>query len=100
LLLQQGITSLEDLSECAVDILTSLPGIDQEGAALIKERAAELVAVKAAEEEEKARLEAEEEARLRAEAEIAAAERGEAEPGVEEGGTPTPPSGPAAGSLE
>ena len=100
LLLQQGITSLEDLSECAIDILTSLPGIDQEGAALIKERAAELIAVKVAEEEEKARLEAEEEARLRAEAEIAAAERGEAEPGAEVGGTPTPPSGPAAGSLE
>jgi N utilization substance protein A len=100
LLLQQGITSLEDLSECAIDILTSLPGIDQEGAALIKERAAELIAVKVAEEEEKARLEAEEEARLRAEAEIAAAERGEAEPGAKVGGTPTPPSGPAAGSLE
>jgi N utilization substance protein A len=100
LLLQQGITSLEDLSECAVDILTSLPGIDQDGAALIKERAAELVSVKSAEEEEKARLDAEEDARLRAEAEIAAAERGESEPGAEGGGTPTPPSGPAAGSLE
>jgi N utilization substance protein A len=100
LLLQQGITSLEDLSECAVDILTSLPGIDQDVAALIKERAAELVSVKSAEEEEKARLDAEEDARLRAEAEIAAAERGESEPGAEGGGTPTPPSGPAAGSLE
>jgi len=100
LLLQQGITSLEDLSECAVDILTSLPGIDQDGAGLIKERAAELVSVKSAEEEEKARLEAEEDARLRAEAEIAAAERGESEPGADAGGTPTPPSGPAAGSLE
>jgi transcription termination/antitermination protein NusA len=99
LLLQQGITSLEDLAECAVDVLTSLPGIDEAGAGTIKSRAAELVSVKAAEEEEKARLDAEEEARMRAEAEAAAA-RGESEAGAEGTGTPTPPSGPASGSLE
>ncbi|MAG30433.1 MAG: transcription termination/antitermination protein NusA [Deltaproteobacteria bacterium] len=109
LLLQQGITSLEDLSECAADILTSLPGIDEAGAAQIKARAAELVSVKAQEEEERAEREAEEEARLRAEAAaVAAAARaesgGEAE-GEGEGGSgdegesgvaPQPPSGPAA----
>ena len=29
LLLQQGVTSLEDLAECPVEMLTSLPGIDR-----------------------------------------------------------------------
>ncbi len=94
LLLQQGITSLEDLSECASEVLTSLPGIDEAGAANIKARAAELVSVKAAEEEETAREAAENEARLRAEAEAAAAasraEGGEAAVGS------APPTGPAA----
>ena len=56
--LQQGVTSLEDLAECSVELLTSLPGIDEEGAAKIKERAAEL-AVEKREEEERARAEAE-----------------------------------------
>jgi N utilization substance protein A len=94
LLLQQGITSLEDLSECAVDVLTALPGIDEQGAGLIKARAGELIAVKAAEEEERARREAEEEeARRLAEAEAAAA-AGEA--GGEAADAPTPPSGPAS----
>jgi N utilization substance protein A len=92
LLLQQGITSLEDLAECMVDVLTALPGIDDEGAEKIKARAAELISVKAAEEEERARVEAENEARMRAEAEAAAAaaraEGGEA--------ALVPPSGPAA----
>ena len=32
LLLQQGITSLEDLAHCDVDLLTQLPGIDEAGA--------------------------------------------------------------------
>jgi len=94
LLLQQGITSLEDLSECADEILTALPGIDEAGAASIKARAAELISVKAAEEEEQAREAAENEARMRAEAEAAAAENraegGEAAVGA------APPSGPAA----
>jgi len=94
LLLQQGITSLEDLAECAAEVLTALPGIDEDGAGRIKAQAAELVSVKAAEEEERARVEAEDEARMRAEAD-AAAEANRAE-GGEEGAPPTPPSGPAA----
>jgi len=57
LLLQQGITSLEDLAECGVDLLSSLPGIDEEGAARIKQRALELVDEKKLE-EERARQEA------------------------------------------
>jgi hypothetical protein len=64
LLLQQGITSLEDLSICDADLLTSLPGIDQAGAVAIQERAVELAVRKV--EEEAARLE---EARLEAERE-------------------------------
>ncbi len=61
LLLQQGITSLEDLSRCDPGLLTSLPGIDEAGAAAIRNRAAELAVRKV--EEEVARLE---EARLAA----------------------------------
>jgi N utilization substance protein A len=99
LLLQQGITSLEDLAECSVEVLTSLPGIDDAGAASIKARASELIAVKAAEEEEKARRDAEEDARLRAEAEAAAAS-GVTEAGAEVSGTPKPPSGPASESID
>ncbi len=78
LLLQQGITSLEDLAECSTDVLSVLPGIDEAGAERIKAQAAELVGVKVTEDEEKARLELEEQARLRAEAEAAAAEAREA----------------------
>lgn len=74
LLLQQGITSLEDLAECSAEILTVLPGIDEAGAESIKSRAAELVETKVTEDEERARLELEEQARLRAEAEVVAAE--------------------------
>jgi hypothetical protein len=76
LLLQQGITSLEDLSICDADLLTSLPGIDQAGAVAIQERAVEL-AVRKVEEEaarlEEARLEAEREAEEAAAAAAAAA---------------------------
>ncbi|HEB89275.1 MAG TPA: transcription termination/antitermination protein NusA [Deltaproteobacteria bacterium] len=93
LLLQQGITSLEDLAECSPELLMSLPGIDETGAASIKARAAELIEVKAAEEEERARLEAENEARLRAEAEAAAAESRAAGEGE---GAVAPPTGPAS----
>jgi N utilization substance protein A len=57
ILLQQGITSLEDLAECSDELLTSLPGIDEEGAARIKERAVELTEEKK-QEEERAREEA------------------------------------------
>jgi N utilization substance protein A len=58
LLLQQGVTSLEDLADCSVELLTSLPGIDENGAAQIKARASELT-VEKREEEERARVEAE-----------------------------------------
>ncbi len=77
LLLQQGITSLEDLAECPVELLSSLPGIDDSGAALIQSRALELAEEKKRQEEERARLEAEEEERARLEA--AEAERAQAE---------------------
>ena len=91
LLLQQGITSLEDLVECQTELLTSLPGIDEGGAQSIRERAAELAERKKAEEEEAARLEAErlaeeeEAARLEAERAVqeAAAAEAEAEAGAE-----------------
>ena len=112
LLLQQGITSLEDLAECGPEMLTVLPGIDEQGAAQIKTRAGELVAVKQVEEEERAQREAEAEVQRRAEAEaeaLAAAAAGaeaagseEAE-GAPEGGEalmPQPPAGPAAGGQE
>jgi len=56
LLLQQGITSLEDLAEVQAELLTQLPGIDEAGAAAIKAKAAEL-AVRKAEEDERRRQE-------------------------------------------
>ena len=77
LLLQQGVTSLEDLAECASELLMSLPGIDENGARNIKERALVLAAQKA-EEEEQARIEAERRAAEEAAAAEAAA-RAEAE---------------------
>jgi N utilization substance protein A len=54
LLLQQGITSLEDLAECDAEMLTQLPGIDEAGARAIKARASELAEQKRREEEEEA----------------------------------------------
>jgi N utilization substance protein A len=89
LLLQQGITSLEDLAECQSDLLSSLPGIDEAGAQSIKSRAAELAIQKAEEEarqaEEEARLAAEAAAAEAAAAEAAAAEAAQAaETGSEE----------------
>lgn len=93
LLLQQGVTSLEDLAECAVDVLTQLPGIDEEGASSIKAKAAELVSVKAAEDEERAQREAEEIARMQAEQEALSAQ------GAPDGPR-EPPSGPAADRSE
>ena len=78
LLLQQGITSLEDLANCESELLTSLPGIDEDGANRIKARAAELAEQKKAEEEEQARLEAEAEAAAAAAAVAAAAAEAEA----------------------
>jgi len=81
LLLQQGITSLEDLAQCDSEMLSSLPGIDEEGAGRIKERAAELAERKRAEDEERERLEAEEAARIAAEE--AAARAAEAQASAE-----------------
>ncbi len=71
LLLQRGITSLEDLAACQTELLASLPGIDEAGAEGIKARAAELAVQKAAEAAEAAaaaEAEAAREAALAAEA--------------------------------
>ena len=88
LLLQQGITSLEDLAECPADLLTSLPGIDEAGAANIKARAVELAVEKREEEEERARAEAEAQAEAEAAAQAAQAAASESpdgdSPGTEE----------------
>ena len=75
LLLQQGITSLEDLAACSLELLTSLPGIDEAGALRIQQRAREL-AVEKRDEEARARAEAEAEAANAAA--IAAAYEGQA----------------------
>jgi len=92
LLLQQGITSLEDLSNCDPDLLTSLPGIDEAGGNAIRERAAELAVRKI--EEEAARLveerleaerAAEEAVQEAAAAEAAAAEAAEEAAATEDG---------------
>jgi N utilization substance protein A len=74
LLLQQGITSLEDLAESQSDLLTSIPGIDEAGAQRIRENALVLAERKKVEEEEAARLAVEEAAAEQAAAEQAAAE--------------------------
>ena len=71
LLLQRGITSLEDLARCEAELLFSLPGIDEKGAASIKQRAGELATVKA---EEEARAAAEAAEAAAAEAAAAAGE--------------------------
>ncbi len=77
ILLNQGITSLEDLSVCPTELLSSLPGIDEAGAQSIKERAVELAERKRIEDEaraaEEARLAAEQAAAEQAAAEQAAA---------------------------
>ncbi len=101
ILLQQGITSLEDLADVATELLTSLPGIDEAGAAAIK-AAAEELAVEKREEDERRRLEeeaqraAEEEARL-AEASAAAEAAPEPEAGADEN---TSEAGSDAGPAE
>ena len=101
LLLQQGITSLEDLAACANEVLTALPGIDEAGADSIKAQAAELIGVKVIEDEERVQREAETEARLRAEAaEAAASAPAPAAAPQEEGGVRVPPAGPAADRQE
>jgi N utilization substance protein A len=89
LLLQQGVTSLEDLSNCDPELLTSLPGIDAAGDVAIRARAAEL-AVRKVEEEvarvEEERLEAIRVAEENAAAAAAAAEEAEAAAAAEEEG--------------
>jgi len=101
LLLQQGITSLEDLARCEDDLLTSLPGIDEAGAALIKAKAAELAIRKQAEEEEAARLEVERLEAERLEAERLAAAPPEEEAAADESesdeGDPAPEAASEAG---
>jgi len=100
ILLQQGIASLEDLSVCQDELLTQLPGIDEDGAGRIKAKAAELAVQKAEEEaraaEEAARREAEEAAAAAA-AEAAGPAEGESEEGApSETTSAEPPTGPAA----
>jgi N utilization substance protein A len=70
ILLQQGITSLEDLAGSQPDLLTSFPGIDEAGARAIREKAVELAVRKR---EEEARRVAEEVQRIAAEQAAAAA---------------------------
>jgi N utilization substance protein A len=92
LLLQQGITSLEDLAGCQTELLTSIPGIDEAGAQRIKARAAELAVTKRQQEEEQERLEAE---RAAQEAAAAAAER---DAGAASGGE-VPPAPASSGET-
>jgi N utilization substance protein A len=48
MLLQSGVTSLDDLARCSDELLTSLPGVDAAGAAAIRRRAGELEAERVA----------------------------------------------------
>jgi len=91
LLLQQGVTSLQDLANCDIEMLTQIPGIDEAGAEAIKLRAGELAERKAAEEAEAAAEAAAEAVRLEAErialeaAALAAAESAPADESPESG---------------
>jgi len=76
-LLQQGITSLEDLAAGGDDLLTQLPDVDAAGAESIRTRAAELAERKKQEEEEAARREAEAQAAAEAAATAPEAEESE-----------------------
>jgi len=89
LLLQRGITSLEDLAQCDADFLASLPGIDDAGAQAIKARAAVLAREKLEQEAREAAERAAEEARIAAEAAAAAAAASAASP-ESEGAEPKP----------
>ena len=77
ILLQQGITSLDDLAQCPVELLAQLPGGDEPGAAAVQARA-EVLAEEQRRQEEEAAARAAQEA---AEAEALAGE-GEANPDV------------------
>ena len=94
LLLQQGITSLEDLANCQAELLTSIPGINEEGAAAIKAKSVLLAEQKRVEEEEAARLET-----LRLEQERAAEIAAASEP-VSSGEELTPGLGDSPDSRE
>ncbi len=96
LLLQQGVTSLEDLAECPVEMLTALPGIDEEGAANIKAAALELVDVKRVEDERKAEEEAQRAAEAAAAEAAAAAAAVDAPPAEGEAEAAAPAEGPQA----
>jgi N utilization substance protein A len=90
LLLQQGIMSLEDLSECPTDLLSSLPGIDEAGALSIKARAAELAVRKKAEDEARVA-----EAVAAAAAAAVAAAEAAATPAASDAGAASEPPAPA-----
>jgi transcription termination/antitermination protein NusA len=66
ILLNQGVTSLDDLAMTPVEMLMQLPGIDENGAKAVKQRAAELA-------QEQRRIDAE---RVAAEGAAAAAKEG------------------------
>ncbi len=89
LLLQSGITSLEDLAACQAELLASLPGIDDEGAERIKTRAGEL-AIQKAEEQAAAEAAAAQAAAEEAAAQAAAEASAEAEAPAEAPAPPTP----------
>jgi N utilization substance protein A len=59
ILLQQGILSLEDLSECQSELLMQLPGIDEAGAQNVKAKALALIGRRDTEEQERVVAEAE-----------------------------------------
>jgi N utilization substance protein A len=84
LLLQQGVTSLEDLANLPPEMLTVLPGIDEAGARAIKARAAELAVERKRREEEEARLALERAAQEAAAAQAEAAAAREAAAAQEE----------------
>jgi N utilization substance protein A len=69
LLLDHGVASLEELAQAQEELLTSIPGISEEGARAVRERAAELHRDKL----ERQRVEAEQAAAAEAEAATAAA---------------------------
>jgi N utilization substance protein A len=100
-LLQQGITSLEDLADVPPDLLTQLPGIDEAGAQAIKAKAVVLAVEKAAEDERRRQEEEQQaaEAAARLAQELVAervAEQAAAAAAAEDGGEAPEESGEAA----